>query len=143
MGKRSNWKGEPDPRSFFIFSCYFLTSFTFSWLHLVKSIELVSTIWDRFEAVASNQSRTQSRLSLSMYALKEFAIHLLYLDAPATEPRFGLNSEIFQQFFNFSLFIWKNGATSFIRLQFSRLDKCQSNTIFQTSSIKFLMTIRA
>ena len=40
---------------------------------------------DCFTAVASNLSWTQSRLSKSLYALKEFDPHLLGLRTPATE----------------------------------------------------------
>ena len=44
---------------------------------------------DCFEAVANKLTGSQSRLSQSMYALKEFAIHVLDLDAPIMETGFG------------------------------------------------------
>ena len=56
----------------------------FSWLHMVGP----RTLGDRFAAVASKQYGTQSRLSQSLYTLKEFAAHLPGLHAPATEPSF-------------------------------------------------------
>ena len=52
-------------------------------------IPVASTLGDRFAAIASKMSGTQSRLSQSLYDLKEFVAHLLGLHAPATEPGFG------------------------------------------------------
>ena len=50
---------------------------------------MASTLVDRFAAVDSNLYGLQSRLSQSLYALKEFAANLLGLHASATEPSFG------------------------------------------------------
>ena len=52
-------------------------------------IQVASTLGDCFSAVFRKVSGTQSRLSLSHYALKEFAAHGLH--APATEPGFDSN----------------------------------------------------
>ena len=49
-----------------------------------------STLGDHFEVVTWKLSGSQSRLSQSLYALQEFAAHLLGLHAPAKESRFGL-----------------------------------------------------
>ena len=46
-------------------------------------------------AVASNLPGTQSRLSQSLNALKEVAIHLLDLNASTTEPRFSRTLKTF------------------------------------------------
>ena len=48
-----------------------------------------TTLGDRFAAVTSKQSGTQSIRSQGLYALREFAAHLLGLHALATEPGFG------------------------------------------------------
>ena len=45
-------------------------------------------MWDYFAVVTNKLSRTQSKLSLSLYSLKEFAAHLISLHAPTTEPSF-------------------------------------------------------
>ena len=50
---------------------------------------MASTLVDRFAAVDSNLYGLQSRLSQSLYALKEFAANLLGLHGSATEPSFG------------------------------------------------------
>ena len=42
-----------------------------------------------FATVTSELTGTHSRLSQILYALKEFAVYLLDLDAPAMEPCFG------------------------------------------------------
>ena len=73
-----------------ICSCTFLTGFGhFHGSSPLGPIQVASTLGDRFAAVTSKLSRTQSRLSQSLYALKEFAAHLLGLHAPVTEPGFG------------------------------------------------------
>ena len=57
--------------------------------HFHGSIHVASTLGDCFPAVTCELSGTKSRLFLCLYALKEFAAHLLTLNAPATEPGFG------------------------------------------------------
>ena len=52
-------------------------------------IQVASTLGDHFAAVTSKLYGAQSQLSLSLYALKEFAAHLLGIHAPAMEPGFG------------------------------------------------------
>ena len=52
-------------------------------------IQVASTLGELLAAVARNLSGTQSRLSQSLYAMKEFAAHLLGSHAPETEPSFG------------------------------------------------------
>ena len=46
-------------------------------------------MWDCFAVVANKLSGTQSRLFQSLFALKEFAAHLIGLHASTTEPSFG------------------------------------------------------
>ena len=60
-----------------------------SWLHTVRPLS--SGQYSRGLLCSSCQqlSKTQSRLSQSLYTLKEYATHLLGLHAPATEPGFG------------------------------------------------------
>ena len=57
---------------------------------------MASTLGDRFTAVTSKLSGIQSRLSQSLYALKEFGAHLLGLHAPAMEPGFGFVSSFLE-----------------------------------------------
>ena len=52
-------------------------------------IQVASALRDHFAAVTSNLSGSQSRLYQSPYAWKEFAAHLLGLNAPVKEPGFG------------------------------------------------------
>ena len=61
----------------------------FSWLHTVRRHSSGQYSGGRFASFTSKLSGTQSKLSQSLYALKEFAAHLLGFHAPATEP--GLN----------------------------------------------------
>ena len=52
-----------------------------------------TVLWETtINVIASKLSRTQSRLAQSLYALKEFAAHLLGLHALATESGFGFVS---------------------------------------------------
>ena len=46
-------------------------------------------LWGPLCSSRQQAVRPQSKLSQSLYALKEFAAHLLGLHAPATEPSFG------------------------------------------------------
>ena len=62
---------------------------------MVRAIQEGSTLGHHTAAVASNLCGTQSRLSQSLYALKELAIHLLDLNASTTEPRFSRTLKTF------------------------------------------------
>ena len=77
------------PRSSLICSHTFLTGFGhFHGSTRLGTIQVANALGNRFAAVVSKLSETQSKLSQSLYALKEFVAHLLDLHAPATEPDF-------------------------------------------------------
>ena len=76
-------------RSSLICSCTFLTGFGhFHGSTRSGPIQVASTLGDRFAAVASKLSGTQSRLSQSLYTLKYFAAHLLGFNTPAWPKKF-------------------------------------------------------